>query len=228
MTEHVEGHSEEFCFDETSRMFIRRDDSSTRSDEKEELVKEEIKHQRPKPESISLMTTEELAELPEWLIPPSKKEEVNRFKARIKRKAALETQKWLEIREKERTEKVARQQSIEAQAYWDSCKQGLAKTGSIADQNSSTDSTSTGFVYFVRNGDLFKIGITENMLRRLSQLSPDELLNVVRCTNFRKLERELHSRFKDVRLPQTEYFRLSDHQIQEVHRLMVDLADFPS
>ena len=38
-----------------------------------------------KPESISLMTTEELAELPEWLIPPSKKEEVERFKTRAKR-----------------------------------------------------------------------------------------------------------------------------------------------
>ena len=84
-----------------------------------------------------------------------------------------------------------------------------------------------GFVYFVRNGDLFKIGITENMLRRLSQLTPDELLNVVRCSNFRELERELHRRFKDVRLPQSEYFRLSDQQVQEVHRVMVELAEFP-
>ena len=59
----------------------------------------------------------------------------------------------------------------------------------------------TGFVYFVRNGGLFKIGITENMLRRMGELTPDELLNVVRCSNFQELERELHRRFKDVRLP---------------------------
>ena len=85
----------------------------------------------------------------------------------------------------------------------------------------------TGFVYFVRNGGLFKIGITENMLRRMGELAPDELLNVVRCSNFQELERELHRRFKDVRLPQTEYFRLSDQQVQEVHQLMVKLADFP-
>ena len=156
MTEHVEGHSEEFCFDETSRMFIRRCDDSARSDEKAEAVKEEAKHQRSKPESISLMTTEELAELPEWLIPPSKKEEVNRFKARIKRKAAPETEKWLEIR-KRKSEKVARQQMIAF--VWDRYKQRLADTGSIADQNSSTDSTSTGFVYFVRNGNSFKLGL---------------------------------------------------------------------
>ena len=86
----------------------------------------------------------------------------------------------------------------------------------------------TGFVYFVRNGELFKIGITENMLRRLGELTPDELLNVVRCSNFQEVERELHRRFKEVRLPQTEYFRLSDQQVQEVHQLMVKLAEFPS
>ena len=89
------------------------------------------------------------------------------------------------------------------------------------------ESCPTGFVYFVRNGGLFKIGITENMLRRMGELTPDELLNVVRCSNFQELERELHRRFKDVRLPQTEYFRLSDQQVQEVHQLMVKLADFP-
>ena len=41
-----------------------------------------------------------------------------------------------------------------------------------------------------------------------------------------ELERTLHKRFRDVRLPQTEYFRLSDEQVQKVHRLIVDLAEF--
>ena len=85
---------------------------------------------------------------------------------------------------------------------------------------------SFGFVYFVRNGDLCKIGITENLLRRMDQLKPDEVLNVVRCSNYEELERTLHKRFRDVRLPQTEYFRLSDEQVQKVHRLIVDLAEF--
>ena len=85
---------------------------------------------------------------------------------------------------------------------------------------------SFGFVYFVRNGDLCKIGITENLLRRMDQLKPDEVLNVVRCSNYEELERTLNKRFRDVRLPQTEYFRLSDEQVQKVHRLIVDLAEF--
>ena len=98
----------------------------------------------------------------------------------------------------------------------------------LAGQDAVKEAPPTGFVYFVRNGDLFKIGITENMLRRMNQLTPDELLNVVRCSNFQEVERELHRRFKDVRLPQTEYFRLSDQQVQEVHQLMVKLAEFPT
>ena len=44
------------------------------------------------------------------------------------------------------------------------------------------------FVYFVRNGDLCKIGITENLLRRLGELDPDEILNVTRCSNFKFVE----------------------------------------
>ena len=97
----------------------------------------------------------------------------------------------------------------------------------LADQSAVVEAPPAGFVYFVRNGDLFKIGITENMLRRLKELAPDELLNVIRCSNFQEVERQLHRRFKDVRLPQTEYFRLSDQQVEEVHQLMVKLADFP-
>ena len=97
----------------------------------------------------------------------------------------------------------------------------------LPDHSAEVETSPTRFVYFVRNGDLFKIGITENMLRRLREVAPDELLNVVRCSNFQEVKRELHQRFKDVRLPQMEYFRLSDQQVQQVHQLMVKLAEFP-
>lgn len=94
-------------------------------------------------------------------------------------------------------------------------------------QELSAKEQKAGYTYFIRNGGLFKIGITENLIRRVNELSPDELLNVVRCVNYQDVERELHRKFKDVRLPQTEYFRLSDSQVQEVHRLMMKLANFP-
>ena len=83
-----------------------------------------------------------------------------------------------------------------------------------------------GFVYFIRNKDIFKIGITDNLLRRFNQLKPDEVLNVVRCSNYETLEKDLHKKFKENRIPQTEYFRLDKNQIEEVNIEMIDGAEF--
>lgn len=94
------------------------------------------------------------------------------------------------------------------------------------DINSATQAFNYGFVYFIRNGDLYKIGITENLLRRIKELNPDEILNVVRCCNHRELEQNLHQCFKQKRIPQTEYFRLDPHQVEEVHALIAKMARY--
>ena len=83
-----------------------------------------------------------------------------------------------------------------------------------------------GFVYLIRNDDIYKIGITDNLLRRFNQLKPDEILNVVRCSNYETLEKDLHKKFKENRIPQTEYFRLENNQIEEVNIEMINGADF--
>lgn len=83
-----------------------------------------------------------------------------------------------------------------------------------------------GFVYFVRNGEIHKVGITDNLLRRFAELRPDEVLNVVRCSNYRELEKDIHKACAKDRIPQTEYFRLSPQQIEVVHDLMSTGAVF--
>lgn len=70
-----------------------------------------------------------------------------------------------------------------------------------------------GFVYLVRNGDLHKIGRTDNLEKRLKQLKPDEVVQVLETSRSRDLEFEMHKRFKDKRLPQTEYFRLDANEV---------------
>ena len=72
------------------------------------------------------------------------------------------------------------------------------------------------FVYLIKNGDLFKIGRTENLERRLKQLSPGKLVYAGQTDRSRDLEFELHKRFKSVRIPQTEYFRLNASQVDQV------------
>ena len=96
----------------------------------------------------------------------------------------------------------------------------------IVEQDQDIKKIEKGFVYLIRNDDIYKIGITDNLLRRFNQLKPDEVLNVVRCSNFENLEKELHKKFKEFRIPQTEYFRLSKNQIEQVNIEMTKGADF--
>lgn len=95
----------------------------------------------------------------------------------------------------------------------------------FADPASGNDAC-LGFVYLVRNQDLFKIGITVDLKRRMEELKPDEIINTVKCKNFRDLEKELHSIYRANRIPQTEYFRLESDQVESVQKLMMKLAEF--
>jgi len=88
------------------------------------------------------------------------------------------------------------------------------------ERDEPSQSAAFGFVYFVRNGDIYKIGITENLMRRFTEIKPDEVLDVIRCANYKDLEKRLHSEFKDDRIPQTEYFRLNSAKVSSVHNLM--------
>ncbi len=82
-----------------------------------------------------------------------------------------------------------------------------------------------GFIYLIRNQELYKVGITKNLLKRMEQLKPDEALNIIRCRNFRELEKQLHQTFKKYRIPQTEYFRFSQEQVSLVNKMMHKLAE---
>ena len=75
---------------------------------------------------------------------------------------------------------------------------------------------SAGYVYLIRNGDLYKIGHTSNLERRLKQLQPCVLVQSLITDRSLNLEQELHKRFQGVRLPQSEYFRLNPHQVEQV------------
>ena len=55
-----------------------------------------------------------------------------------------------------------------------------------------------GFVYFIRNKDIYKICITKNLLKRMEQLKLDILLNSVGCSNYKELEGKYVINLKDV------------------------------
>lgn len=82
-----------------------------------------------------------------------------------------------------------------------------------------------GYVYFIRNGDLHKIGVTMDLDRRMKELRPDEVVAIYQAVNVTGVERLLHTRYKDVRLPQTEYFRLSQAQVREITSVLNGTID---
>ena len=74
----------------------------------------------------------------------------------------------------------------------------------------------SGWLYLIKNGELYKIGITKNFEKRMRQLKPDNVVSKLYTNKFKQLEREFHKRYKTVRIPQTEYFRLEHSQIKEI------------
>ena len=74
----------------------------------------------------------------------------------------------------------------------------------------------SGWLYLIKNGDLYKIGITKKLESRMRQLKPDFVVAKLYSSEFKQLEREFHKRYKNVRIPQTEYFRLDHFQIKEI------------
>ena len=74
----------------------------------------------------------------------------------------------------------------------------------------------SGWLYLIRNKDLYKIGITKNIEKRMRQLKPDNVISKLYTRDYQKLEKELHNRYKKFRIPQTEYFRLKDYHLKEI------------
>ena len=75
-----------------------------------------------------------------------------------------------------------------------------------------------GWVYLIKNGDLHKIGRTDNLKRRIKQLQPCVLIEALETNRSRDIEYELQKRFRKKRLPQSEYFRLNQEEVDEVRR----------
>ena len=54
------------------------------------------------------------------------------------------------------------------------------------------------------------------------KLKPDELLDSIRCSNYKELVREIYNEFNGWSIPLTEYFRLDKEEINNVHEMLRD------
>ncbi len=75
------------------------------------------------------------------------------------------------------------------------------------------DTGKEGHVYLIQDikTGLYKIGITKNMEKRMKQLGVGDtakLIDDIFVPDARGREKQLHEKYKDARLPQTEYFNI--------------------
>ena len=73
----------------------------------------------------------------------------------------------------------------------------------------------SGYVYLIRLGDLYRIGKTDNLDRKIKKLKPDELLISIMTKEPETLEARLLRKYKSQRIPETGYLKLSKRQIKE-------------
>ncbi|WP_269624731.1 GIY-YIG nuclease family protein [Prochlorococcus marinus] len=71
------------------------------------------------------------------------------------------------------------------------------------------------YVYLIQNGDLFNIGITNNLERTRIDLRPGELVAFLITEKPEPLIKNLRKIYIDNRLPGSDYYRLANSQVKE-------------
>ena len=71
------------------------------------------------------------------------------------------------------------------------------------------------YVYLIQNGDLFNIGLTNNLEKTRIDLRPGELLAFFKTEKPEPLIKNLRQIYKDNRLPGSDYYRLANSQVKE-------------
>ena len=73
----------------------------------------------------------------------------------------------------------------------------------------------SGYVYLIRVGDLYRIGKTDNLDKKIRKLKPDELLSSIMTKEPETLEARLLRKYKSQRIPETGYLRFSKRRLSE-------------
>ena len=80
----------------------------------------------------------------------------------------------------------------------------------------------TGFVFLFRKKGLYNIGHTENLDKKKQILLPDEIIAILKTDSPEKITKRLHADFKELRLPESDYFLFNDTQRDLCQQKLVD------
>ena len=78
----------------------------------------------------------------------------------------------------------------------------------------------SSYIYLIQNGDLYNIGLTNNLERARIELRPGELIAFSLSENPEVLIKNLRKLYIDNRLPGSDYYRLANSQVKECRSLL--------
>ena len=83
------------------------------------------------------------------------------------------------------------------------------------------------FIYLSRKGDLFKISHTKNLDKEIREIKPDEVIAKMEIKEPEVFEARLYKRYKKERLPGSDYFRLTEEQVNDCKKQLGDKSQLP-
>jgi len=85
----------------------------------------------------------------------------------------------------------------------------------------------SGFVYLMKNGDLYKLGCTTNLQSEISKMKPGEIISSYKTNDPKSFEVRLLRLYKKKRIPDTNYFRLSESEVNNCKKHLDGKSNFP-
>jgi len=85
------------------------------------------------------------------------------------------------------------------------------------------------YVYLARNGELYNIGISQQLQQTKQSLRPGEVVAALKTDQAEEIYKILQRNYSDRRLPQSNYFRLSKSQAIDCKKQLekgLNAADF--
>ena len=85
----------------------------------------------------------------------------------------------------------------------------------------------SGFVYLMKNGDLYKLGCTTNLKSEASKMKPGIIISSFKTNDPKSFEVRLLRLYKKKRIPDTNYFRLSESEVTNCKKHLEGKSNFP-
>ena len=85
----------------------------------------------------------------------------------------------------------------------------------------------SGFVYLMKNGDLYKLGCASDLEIEARKMKPGEIISSFKTKDSKYFEARLLRLYKKKRIPDTNYFRLSDLEVDNCKKHLEGESNLP-